>query len=146
MTKAVTPFLYPIRVNWSDCDPANIAYTGRIPYFALESIDAWWEEFTGFEWFRLNLDRNIGTPFVHLSVDFKSPVTPRHKLICEVSLLKAGKRSVRHRVRGFQNDILCFTGEFVSAFIVADSFEPLQPPQDILEKIMPLLVSPDSQP
>ena len=29
-----------IRVTWGDCDPARIAYTGRLPVFALEAIDA----------------------------------------------------------------------------------------------------------
>jgi hypothetical protein len=32
-------FTHAIRVGWADCDPARIAYTGRIPYFALEAID-----------------------------------------------------------------------------------------------------------
>jgi len=110
---------HTIRVGWSDCDPANIAFTGRIPYFALEAIDAWWEDTVGDDWFRMNVDDNIGTPFVHLSLDFHSPVTPRHKLLCKVSLVRLGKSSVRFSVRGFQNEILCFTGEFVEVFVDA---------------------------
>ena len=34
-------FVHEIRVGWGDCDPAKIAYTGRLPAFALEAIDAW---------------------------------------------------------------------------------------------------------
>lgn len=112
-------FTHDIKVRWSDCDPARIAYTGRIPYFALEAIDAWWEHTIGADWFRLNVDQDIGTPFVHLSMDFKSPVTPRHILTCAVRLVHLGNSSVRFCVIGAQNGSECFEGEFVEVF--ADS-------------------------
>lgn len=110
-------FIHEIKVRWSDCDPARIAYTGRLPYFALEAIDAWWENTIGADWFRLNVDEDIGTPFVHLSMDFRSPVTPRHVLVCEVRLIHLGTSSVRFSVKGRQDDNLCFEGEFVEVFV-----------------------------
>ena len=65
-------FEHEIRVGWGDCDPARIAYTGRLPVFALEAIDAWWEHVLGGDgWYQLELDRGFGTPFVHLSLDFR---------------------------------------------------------------------------
>jgi 4-hydroxybenzoyl-CoA thioesterase len=111
------PFVHRIRVRWSNCDPAKIAYTGHIPGWALEAIDAWWEHHTGLDWYRINLDRNIGTPFVHMTMDFRSPVTPRHLLECEVTLKKLGSRSITHAVRAFQAGVLCFEGEFVAVFV-----------------------------
>ena len=94
------PFLHEVRIGWADCDPARIAYTGRLVYIALELIDAWLEAKVGADWYRLNLDRNVGTPFVHVSRDFRRPVTPRHRLECEVRLLRYSGRSLRFRVRG----------------------------------------------
>ena len=126
-----TDFTHNIRVSWADCDPANIAYTGRIPYFALEAIDAWWDHFIDHDWFRLNKDLGIGTPFVHMSLDFRSPITPRHRLECSVTLIRLGNRSIRHRVLGRQNNLLCFEGEFVSVFVAAEDMEPRQPPPEI---------------
>ncbi len=76
------PFRHEIRVGWGDCDPARIAYTARIPEWALAAIDAWWESEVGPGWFQLNIDRGHGTPFVHMTLDFRAPVTPRHRLIC----------------------------------------------------------------
>ncbi|MFQ5622005.1 MAG: acyl-CoA thioesterase [Paracoccaceae bacterium] len=137
--QGVAPFLHTIRVAWSDCDPAHIAYTGRIPYFALDAIDAWWDTYVGLDWYKLNIDRDIGTPFVHMTLDFRSTVTPRHPLICEVSLLKIGSRSIRHGVRGRQNGVLCFEGEFVSVFVVARTMKPRRPPEELLAAIKPLL-------
>ena len=137
-------FVHEIRVGWADCDPADMAYTGRIPNWALEAIDAWWEATTHFDWYRLNLDRNVGTPFVHMTLDFRSPITPRHRLACEVSLLRIGGSSVRHRVRGFQDGTLCFEGEFVAVFVVADQLKPRKPPEDILALITPELRQPST--
>ena len=128
-------FVHPIRVRWGDCDPAAIAYTPNIPAWALEAIEAWWEHHAGIDWYHINIDRNLGTPFVHLSVDFRAPVTPRHMLECEVVLKLLGKSSVRHRVRGFQNGVLCFEGEFVSVFVRAKEMAPCAPPPDILAAI-----------
>ena len=32
-------FVHPVNVTWADCDPAKIAYTARLPYFALDAIN-----------------------------------------------------------------------------------------------------------
>ena len=137
--QSTAPFTHNIRVTWADCDPALIAFTGRIPYFALDAIDAWWGNYSGIEWYQMNVDRNIGTPFVHMSLNFTAPITPRHSLSCEVRLLKIGSRSIRHEVRGFQDGVQCFTGEFVSVFVVAKTMETRDPPQDLIKAIRPLL-------
>ena len=128
-------FVHRIRVGWADCDPARIAYTGKVVAFALEAIDAWWEATTGADWFRMNIDRDIGTPFVHLSVDFRSPVTPRHPLECEVLLIKFSGRSVRFSVRGFQDRQLCFEGRFVEALVRASDFGKVELSDDIAAKL-----------
>jgi 4-hydroxybenzoyl-CoA thioesterase len=128
-------YLHTIDVRWSDCDPARIAYTGRIPCFALEAIDAWWVDKVGRDWYRLNVDCKVGTPFVHLRMDFRAPVTPRHPLLCEVALTKLGRRSVTFRVVGRQNGEICFEGDFVSVFVIADEFTPISAPSEIVAKI-----------
>ncbi len=135
---ARSPFIHSICVRWADCDPAAIAYTARIPAWALEAIEAWWERHAGLDWFQLNIDRKIGTPFVHMNLDFRSPITPRHKLDCEVALKQLGNRSIAHRVRGKQDGVLCFEGEFVAVFVEADTMKPRIPPPDILHSIRSL--------
>ncbi len=139
MSKPIEEFIFSINVRWADCDPALIAYTGRVPYFALESIEAWWEHFVGMNWFVLNLDRGIGTPFAHMSFDFRSPITPRHQLQCQVKLLKIGSSSLRFSVCGRQNGVLCFEGEFVSVIVVSKSLRPQPVPAEILKIIRPLV-------
>jgi 4-hydroxybenzoyl-CoA thioesterase len=131
----LSPFVHPIRVRWGDCDPAAIAYTPNIPAWALEAIEAWWEHLAGIDWYHINLDRNVGTPFVHMSLDFTAPITPRHLLECQVVLKRRGNSSVTHRVRGYQNGVLCFEGKFVSVFVDAKEMTPRTPPPDILSAI-----------
>jgi len=125
-------FVHEIRVGWGDCDPAQIAYTGHLPGFALAAIDAWWEHnLDGDGWFQMELDRGTGTPFVHMSLDFRSPVTPRHRLMCEVWPTKLGNTSVTFRVDARQNDQLCFQGRFVCVFIEPSDFSTKHPPNDM---------------
>ncbi len=138
-------FIHTIRVGWADCDPARIVYTGRLPAFALEAIDAWWETRVGAGWFEMNIDRNVGSPFVHLSLDFLAPVTPRHRLQCEVALIGLGETSVRFHVTGTQNSVVCFQGNFVEVFIDAARFVKAPPPADIRAKIEPFLVTDETR-
>lgn len=127
---------HEIRVTWADCDPAKIAYTGRIPYWALESINGFWEDLLdGDGWYQMELDRNFGTPFVHLSIDFRAPVTPRHRLICRVVPERLGETSITFRVEGRQDGTLCFEGTFVNVFTQADEFRKAPPPAEVREKV-----------
>jgi acyl-CoA thioesterase FadM len=127
--------IHRIRVGWADCDPARIVYTGNIPNFCLEAIDSWWAHYTGNDWFRLNIDRNIGTPFVKVDIDFRAPVTPRHPLDCCVSLIALGNSSVTFAVKGLQNDVVCFEGTFVCVFVEADSFNKIAVPSEIRNQL-----------
>jgi len=137
---ALANFTHQIRVGWGDCDPARIAYTGRLPWFALEAIDAWWEHNLGGDgWFQMELDRGTGTPFVHMSIDFRAPVTPRHRLICEVWPCKLGTSSIGFRVNARQDDKLCFEGKFICVFITPDTFTSKPAPHDIRDIVTPLL-------
>lgn len=139
-------FTHEIRVGWGDCDPARIAYTGRLPWFALEAIDAWWEQVSGGNgWFQMETDQNFGTPFVHMSLDFRSPVTPRHRLRCKVWPMKLGGTSIRFRVEASQDNTLCFEGEFVCVFTVADAFKKQSPSPEIQAMIRPHLRDADGR-
>ncbi|KIN62370.1 Thioesterase superfamily protein [Sulfitobacter noctilucicola] len=135
-----TPFVHPVNVTWGDCDPARIAYTARMPYFALDAINGWWEaHLDGDGWFQMEIDRNVGTPFVKLEMEFHSPVTPRHTLLCETYPVRLGNKSITFAVKGRQNDVLCFDGLFTCVFIIADQFKSQNVPAELRAMIEPLL-------
>lgn len=140
MTNA--PFVHEVNVTWGDCDPARIAYTGRLPVFALEAINAWWEaHFDGDGWFQLEIDHNVGTPFVNLSMDFRSPVTPRHPLMCETYPTRLGDKSITFGVKARQDEVLCFEGSFTCVFTIADQFKSQSAPDRLRAVIEPLVRS-----
>lgn len=122
---------HEIRVSWGHCDPARIAYTGWLPWFALEAINAWLEAYLGGGWYEQELDHNLGLPFVDMHMSFRAPVTPRHRLVCKVWPTELGETSVRFRVEGRQDDTLCFTGDFVNVFVDPGAFSKRPPPEDV---------------
>ncbi|MFV0244254.1 MAG: acyl-CoA thioesterase [Qingshengfaniella sp.] len=124
-------FEHEIRVSWGHCDPAKIVYTGHLPGMALEAINAWWAHHGGADWYQMELDQDIGTPFVNMSMDFRAPVTPRHRLVCRVWPNRLGKTSVGFHVDGFQDGRLCFSGDFVCVFVKASIFGKITPPPQL---------------
>ena len=121
-----------INVTWGDCDPARIVYTGRIPNFALDAINSWWEaQLGGDGWFQMEIDRNVGTPFVRLETDFRHPVTPRHVLVCHVWPVSIGRTSIAFRVDWVQDAMTCFSTRAINVFTVASEFRKQPPPVEI---------------
>ncbi|MDD2867735.1 thioesterase family protein [Neomegalonema sp.] len=123
-------------VSFADCDPARIAYTGRLADFALEAIEAFWSDvLDGESWFEFNLDHGLGTPFVKMEMEFSAPVTPRCKLSLHVEPAALGSSSIAFRIEGFQERRSCFVGRFVCVFISIESFEKIPVPGWIREKL-----------
>lgn len=138
------PFTHEIRVGWGDCDPARIAYTANIPAWALEAIEAWWaHQIGGPGWYHIEFDLGWGTPFVHMDLDFRSPITPRHPLLCTVAPTRLGTSSIGFRVEGRQAGTLCFEGNFTSVFIKAGSLDKREVPPEVRAIVEPMLAGDD---
>jgi len=116
-----TPFVHRRTVAWGDTDSAAIVYTARFLDYMLEAIEALMRERAGADWYRLNVDENIGTPFVNVGLDFKSPVTPREPLDIRVLVARIGRSSVTYAVQGSgaESGVLKFTGSATSVFVTA---------------------------
>jgi 4-hydroxybenzoyl-CoA thioesterase len=134
-------FTHEIRVGWGDCDPAKIAYTGRLPDFALQTIDAWWEHLMGYGWFEMNLEKGYGTPFVHLSCEFRSPVTPKHRLICKLKPARLGTSSLEFDFAAYQGGVPCYDARLVSVFIDPDGVRKIPAPDHVRAAIEPLVAA-----
>ena len=129
-------FRHVIKVAWGDCDPARIVYTGRLPWFALDAINAWWKHtLNGDGWYQMEIDHNLGTPFVRLEMDFSAPVTPRHELSCFVWPVRLGDTSITFRVDGEQDNTQCFAARTVSVFTNASKFTKQSPPEKVRKAV-----------
>ncbi|MBI1384503.1 MAG: acyl-CoA thioesterase [Rhizobiales bacterium] len=138
----VGPWRHVQTIGWAECDVAQIVYTGTMPRLAITAIDAWWTAVTGADFYRLNLEYGIGTPFVHMSFDFRSPVTPRHPLECIVGVARIGNSSVTYDVTGRQAQAPCFQARLVSAFVEAGTFTKIAIPPRLRERIAATCAAP----
>ena len=75
------PFLHARRIRWGESDPARIVYTARFLDFAMDAIEAFFTDRLGASFYEFNMDHGLGTPFVHVELDFRSPLTPRDTLV-----------------------------------------------------------------
>jgi YbgC/YbaW family acyl-CoA thioester hydrolase len=129
-TAPPSPFVHVRRISWADTDAARIAYTARFLGFALEAIEAWWRDRMGTDWYEMNVARGIGTPFVHVSLDFRSPVTPRDTLATTVRLARLGGSSLRFVVAGRAGRRPVYEGTLVCAFVDAAAMRPIGVPAE----------------
>ncbi len=129
------PFVHPITVGWGDCDPAQIAYTANVPSWGMTALEAWNNQCLGVNWFELNMDHGIGTPFVHMSYDFTAPITPRGVLECTVYVRRIGRSSLHNIIEGRQSGRLCFTGNMASVFVAASRMKPIAIPPNMRQSI-----------
>lgn len=98
------PFVQRRRVQWGHTDAAHIAYTVRFVDYAMEAIEGWFRAVLDTDWFELNIDRQLGTPFVHLELDFKAPLTPRHEIDNTVRIERLGRTSLSFLIDGRRSD------------------------------------------
>jgi 4-hydroxybenzoyl-CoA thioesterase len=126
------PFVHARRIRWGESDPARIVYTARYLDFAMDAIEAFFTDRLGASFYEFNLDHGVGTPFVHVELDFRSPLTPRDTLETEVRLSRLGGSSLTFAVVGRVGERLCYEGRLVCAFVdvTGPEMKPIQvPPQ-----------------
>ncbi len=129
MSKPTEPFVHRRRILWGETDAARIAYTARFLDFAMEAVEAWFRNRLGIGWFELNVDLGMGTPFVHASLDFRSPVTPRDELGSTVTLTRLGGSSLRFAVVGHAGARLVYEATLVCAFVATATMRPIPVPE-----------------
>lgn len=133
------PFVHARRIRWGESDPARIAYTARFLDFAMDAIEAFFTDRLGASFYEFNVDHGCGTPFVHVALDFRSPVTPRDTLETEVRIAKLGGSSVTFVVAGRVGDRLCYEGRLVCAFVdtTGPTMKPIPVPPRFRERLEP---------
>ncbi len=134
-TSSAVTHIHTCQVRFADTDAAGIAWTGRIVEFALEAIDAWFRARLGTDWYELNIDRGIGTPFVRVAVEFRSPITPRDTLATEVRVAKLGRSSLTFAVTGRVGERVVYEGELASVFISRSTGRSIPVPDEYRAKL-----------
>ena len=126
------PFIHARRIRWGESDPARIVYTARFLDFATDAIEAFFTDRLGASFYEFNMDYGLGTPFVHVELDFRSPLTPRDTLETEVRLARLGGSSLTFALTGRVAERVAYEGRLVCAFVdmTAHAMKPVPvPPQ-----------------
>ena len=130
------PFTLRRKIKWGESDPAGIVYTPRFHDYLMEAIDAWLETVIGIDWFRLNTEMGLGSPMVHTSIDYHSPVRPGDILDVKVTLDHIGSSAYTLEIGGYKADgTHVFQGKAVSVVISRETWKSHPMPDEYRERM-----------
>lgn len=126
-------------INWADTDAACIVYTGNYLPICLEAIEGWFREVLGIDWFDMNINLGIGTPFVHVEIDISAPLTPQNQLRIQVIVVRLGNKSLSFKLIGLRdpntNPLTVFVGQFTCCFAHTQTLESISIPDEYRQRI-----------
>lgn len=99
MNKTV-PFTHWRTIPFGDTDAARIVYTPKFSDYCMEAAEVWFREYINFDWYRINTELGIGTPVVHMDIDFLRPLKGGDKLGVVVTVDKIGRSSLTLTLKG----------------------------------------------
>jgi len=117
-----TPYIHWRTVSFGDTDAAAIVYTTRFTDYCMDAAESWFRKYLEIDWYKININQGMGTPVVHMELDFTSSLIGGDKLGVVVRVSKVGRSTVTLefeglRKRGESNEITsCFTAKFVHCF------------------------------
>jgi 4-hydroxybenzoyl-CoA thioesterase len=127
-------------VKWGECDFAGIAYTPRYGDWCIELIEEFYSR-AGVSWQQLHSELNLGSPFVKLHLDFKSPVMLGDSLEQDLSVEQIGASSVRWAVTGRVGDREVYAASIVNVIIDKRSGRSTPIPALVRDRIEQALVA-----
>jgi 4-hydroxybenzoyl-CoA thioesterase len=126
------------RLHWGETDPAAIIYGPRAFAIAIECIEELLIASTGLCFRDLNLKRDVGTPWVHMSCDFEKPLYAGEAYVAEVTLEKLGGSSFTYRVTAFNDSgTRLFSVKLVGVAVDLKTMKTKPIPDDIRRGLAP---------
>jgi YbgC/YbaW family acyl-CoA thioester hydrolase len=123
-------------VAWGETDPAGIVYTARFLDYAVEAVEAWFRAVVGTDWYRLKVERGLGSPMAHASLDFRKPLFPAEDFTVSVAVESLGESSMTLRLEGCNAaGELCFEARLVPVMIAVATIRPTALPPDFRSRI-----------
>lgn len=125
-------FIYHRRVQWADGDAAQVGYTGSQLEIFLEAIGDWFWTILEIDWYTLNTVCRIGSPYVHLDLDFSTPVRPGEQLRIAVELSEVGRSSMHFALTALDgHDQARYVGSLVHVMIDHETMQSVVIPSDL---------------
>ena len=130
------PYVQKRIPKWCETDGAQIVYTVRFVDYAMDAIEGWFRDVLEVDWFRMNTELDMGTPFVKIDMDIQSPLTPHHELEVRVLVERMGRSSLTFNVVGKRNDDqISFESKFVCSMVRKSTMRSINIPQELRQVI-----------
>jgi len=97
-----SPYIHSHRILFGDTDAAGIVYTSRFPDYCMQAAEHWFREYLEIDWYQINVTHGMGTPVVHMELDFISSLIGGDELGLEIIVAKYGKSTVTLQFAGFK--------------------------------------------
>ncbi|MBE0577085.1 MAG: thioesterase family protein [Desulfuromonadales bacterium] len=124
------PFSRQRRVVYGDCDASGMLYAPRVFYYAIETVEEWYEEILGISWMDLVCKHEQGAPFVSVSCEYLQPIFPGQTLTVTVRVTRLGAASLGFAVVGYDAwGSACFDAHLAACFIEQDGFKTMRIPE-----------------
>jgi len=121
------PYVHWRMVLFGDTDAAKVVYTPRFSDYCMEAAEFWFREYVEIDWFHHSTELGLGTPVVHMELDFTAALIGNDKLGIVVRVGNLGSKSVTlefegRRYRGDDDTpTVCFNAKFIFCFIETES-------------------------
>ena len=130
------PYVHKRTPLWSETDAAQIIYTVRFVDYAMEAIEGWFRNVMKLDWFRMNTELDMGTPFVKIDMDIKTPLVPYDELEVCVLVEKMGRSSLTFNVIGRRNgEEISFESRFVCSMVRKSTMQSIVIPEEQRENV-----------
>ena len=130
------PYVQKRKPKWCETDGAQIVYTVRFVDYAMDAIEGWFRDVLKVDWFRMNTELDMGTPFVKIDMDIQSPLTPHHELEVRVLVERMGRSSLTFNVVGKRDDDrVSFESRFICSMVRKSTMRSISIPQELRQTI-----------
>jgi len=96
------PYIYRRRILFGETDAARIVYTPRFTDYCMEAAEVWFRDYLLSDWYQMNAYEELGTPVVHMELDFFAPLIGNDIVEIEIKLSKVGNSTVSLAFEGLR--------------------------------------------
>lgn len=135
-------------IIFGDTDAAAIVYTPNFSNYCMEAAESWFKQYLDVDWYTLNTQHAMGTPVVHMEIDFFAPLRAGDLLGTSVEVERIGNSTITLIFKGnilsakgvsetLDKTVLCFSAKYIFCFtsIQAGGSVPIPKKQlQLLEK------------
>jgi len=126
-----THFERPVRIRFSDCDPAGIVFFPQYLVMTNALVEDWFNEGLHVDYAQMIGQRRLGLPIVKLDCEFSRPSQMGETIMLTLTVAAIGRRSITIDILGHCNGEARFIAKQVLVTTSLESGRSIDIPTDI---------------